>query len=80
MGAEQRLNRRDVGDSWAGWAIAMLSQVLSDQLKPYLNQGGGAYYALHIATGPHGFSDLPKALKRKEHGCVLCGRQYIARP
>ena len=41
MGAEQRLNRRDVGDSWAGWAIAMLSQVLSDQLKPYVNQGRG---------------------------------------
>ena len=59
MGAEQRLNRRDVGDSWAGWAIAMLSQVLSDQLKPYVNQGrgggGGAYYALHITTGPPDF-------------------------
>ena len=69
MGAEQRPKRRDVGDRWAGWAIAMLTQVLSDQLKPCLNQGG-------ILCPPHyywppGFSDLPKALKRKEHGCVM---------
>ena len=73
MGAEQRLNRRDVG-SWAGWAIAMLSQVLSDQLKPYVNQGrgggGGSILCPPYYYWPPGFSDLPKALKRKEYGCV----------
>ena len=68
MGAEQRPNCRDVGDRWAGWAIAYSGFDRSVK-KPYLNQGG-------ILCPPHyywppGFSDLPKALKRKEHGCVM---------